>query len=65
MTWLAVFPTITMAQWLLGTSVAHLALPVRTLIVTALVVPVVSYVMLPRIVKAEARLARRVRHQGR
>lgn len=58
LTWLAVYPTITVIQELLGTSVAHLALPVRTLIVTALVAPVVVYLALPQIMKADRRIAR-------
>ena len=57
LTWLAVYPTITIVQELLGTSVAHFALPVRTLIVTALVAPVVVYLALPQIVKADRRIA--------
>jgi antibiotic biosynthesis monooxygenase (ABM) superfamily enzyme len=65
LTWLAVYPTITVVQLFLGTSVAHFALPVRTLIVTALVAPVVVYVALPQILKIDRRLARAWVNRGR
>jgi antibiotic biosynthesis monooxygenase (ABM) superfamily enzyme len=65
LTWLAVYPTITVVQMLLGTSVAHLALPVRTLIVTALVAPVVVYLALPQILKADRKIAKAWVNRGR
>jgi hypothetical protein len=51
-TWLAVYPTVTLASILLGPHTAHLPLALRTLILTALVVPVVSYGLTPVLLRA-------------
>ncbi|OLE26946.1 MAG: hypothetical protein AUG49_06855 [Catenulispora sp. 13_1_20CM_3_70_7] len=59
LTWIAVYPTITVIQSLLGTHVARYPLPLRTLIVTVLMAPLVTYLMLPAVLKAHARLADR------
>ncbi|MFJ9843712.1 hypothetical protein ACIRYZ_25300 [Kitasatospora sp. NPDC101155] len=59
LTWLAVYPTITAAFVLLGPYLGHLPLPLRTLVMTALVVPVVSYALMPLLLKAETKFARR------
>ncbi|MFH9353773.1 hypothetical protein [Kitasatospora sp. NPDC017646] len=59
LTWLAVYPTITAAFILLGPHLGQLPLPVRTLVMTGLVVPVVVYALLPLLLKAESKLARR------
>ncbi|MGI5349532.1 hypothetical protein ACQEU8_15220 [Streptomyces sp. CA-250714] len=55
-TWLAVYPTITVALGLLGPATATMPLPLRTLILTAVVVPVSAYVLIPALFKANARL---------
>ncbi|GAA1975714.1 hypothetical protein [Catenulispora subtropica] len=60
LTWMAVYPTITLVQTLLGTHVAAYPLPVRTLVVTALVAPLVVYLVLPTVMKAHAGLLRRL-----
>ncbi|MFC0600217.1 hypothetical protein [Streptomyces palmae] len=52
LTWLAVYPTITAAFLLLGPFTAHLPLALRTLVMTAIVVPVVVYVLIPALLKA-------------
>lgn len=57
-TWLAVYPTITLVLGLLGPTTAHLPLLLRTLILTAIVVPVAAYVLIPLLMKANAALAR-------
>ncbi|RAG86166.1 hypothetical protein DN069_08220 [Streptacidiphilus pinicola] len=59
LTWLAVYPTITGAFLLFGPFTAHLPMAVRTLVMTGLVVPVVVYVLMPALLRAEARLMRR------
>ncbi|MFB7905806.1 hypothetical protein ACFC1T_05220 [Kitasatospora sp. NPDC056076] len=59
LTWLAVYPTITTAFLLLGPHLGSLPVPLRTLVMTALVVPVVVYALMPLLLKAETRLARR------
>ncbi|MGW7440854.1 hypothetical protein [Streptomyces sp. NPDC054849] len=58
-TWLAVYPTITVALGLLGSVLGGLALPLQTLILTAIVVPLAVYVIVPALMKANARLTRR------
>ncbi|MBD0691692.1 hypothetical protein [Streptomyces sp. CBMA123] len=59
LTWLAVYPTITTAFLLLGPYLGNLPLALRTLVMTALVVPVVVYALMPLLLKAETRLTRR------
>ncbi|MFF7632280.1 hypothetical protein ACFZB9_03900 [Kitasatospora sp. NPDC008050] len=46
-TWVAVYPTITLVLGLLGPHTAHLPLVVRTLILSGIVVPVVVYGLIP------------------
>lgn len=58
-TWIAVYPTITVVLGLLGPATAHLPLVLRTLILTAIVVPVAAYVLIPLLMKANAALTRR------
>ncbi|MFE4976847.1 hypothetical protein ACFRAR_32685 [Kitasatospora sp. NPDC056651] len=60
LTWLAVYPTITAAFVLLGPHLGRLPLALRTLVMTGLVVPVVVYALLPLLLKAERKLARRL-----
>lgn len=62
-TWIAVYPTITIALAVLGPAIADLPLPLQTLILTAVVVPPVSYVLMPRLLAAAA--ATRSRTSGR
>ncbi|GHE62551.1 hypothetical protein GCM10018785_34480 [Streptomyces longispororuber] len=57
-TWLAVYPTITVALAALGPATAHLPLLLRTLILTAIVVPVAAYALIPLLMKANAALTR-------
>lgn len=45
--WLAIYPLITMLLWLLGDRLTMYPLGVRTFILTALAVPIVSYLLLP------------------
>lgn len=63
LTWLAVYPTITAAFVLLGPYLGHLPLALRTLVMTGLVVPVVVYALMPLLLKAETKLARRHRRR--
>ncbi|GAA4957723.1 hypothetical protein GCM10023205_20180 [Yinghuangia aomiensis] len=58
-TWLAVYPTITLVLGLLGPATAHLPLPLRTLILTGFVVPTVAYGLIPLLTKANAAFSRR------
>lgn len=56
LTWVAVYPTITILQSLLGSRVAAYPLPVRTLVLTVFMAPLVTYLMLPAVMKAHAKV---------
>jgi antibiotic biosynthesis monooxygenase (ABM) superfamily enzyme len=45
--WLAIYPLITLLYFLLGSSLSGLPLMLRTLILTAIAVPVMFYFLLP------------------
>jgi antibiotic biosynthesis monooxygenase (ABM) superfamily enzyme len=60
-TWLAVYVMIMATQTLLGPLLGALSLPVRTLVVTGVVVPTVVYALVPAILRAYAALRRRTR----
>ncbi|MFE2994976.1 hypothetical protein ACFXG4_08195 [Nocardia sp. NPDC059246] len=59
-TWLAVYPTITIALALLGPEMASLPVFVRTLVLTAIVVPTSTYVLIPMLMKANHHLTLRL-----
>lgn len=59
MIWLAVFPTLTALQLLLQDVLAEFPLIARTLVLSSLVVPVVVYLILPRLQRARAALVSR------
>jgi uncharacterized protein len=46
-TWLAVYPTLTLLLELFGDDLSKLALPLRTLVISAVLVPVAIYVVVP------------------
>ena len=53
LSWVGIYPTITLLLWLLPpTLLEHLPLPMVTLIVTGIVVPLMSYVVMPVLVRA-------------
>ncbi len=64
-TWLAIYPTITLALWLFQ-QFGLLALPLalRTLVLTAVLVPVMVYVLIPALTVALRALAARA-HDAR
>jgi antibiotic biosynthesis monooxygenase (ABM) superfamily enzyme len=47
--WLAIYPTITFLLWLAGPSMASWALPLRTLSITAVLVPLMVFLLIPAI----------------
>ena len=52
LTWAGIYPTITLVLWLLlPTLLEYLPLPLMTLVVTGIVVPLMSYVVMPTMVK--------------
>jgi len=46
--WLALFPTVTLIFWLFGEQLAQIPLLLRTFLVTAVVMLLMSYVLMPR-----------------
>lgn len=62
MIWLAVFPTLTAINLVLGGWLATLEPVLRTLLLTTLAVPIVIYGIMPRLHRVRSRLmARRAR----
>ncbi|WP_433561536.1 hypothetical protein ACQP1O_28600 [Nocardia sp. CA-151230] len=59
-TWIAVYPTITITLALIGPTTADTPLPLRTLVLTIIVVPIVIYLLVPILTKAIHRLTSRV-----
>jgi antibiotic biosynthesis monooxygenase (ABM) superfamily enzyme len=47
MIWVVIYPTINLIMLLLGSSLNELALPLRTLIMTFILVPLMVYVLMP------------------
>lgn len=47
MVWIAIYPSITLVQFLIGKQIINLPLPLRTLIMTGILVPLMVYVLLP------------------
>jgi antibiotic biosynthesis monooxygenase (ABM) superfamily enzyme len=47
MVWIAIYPSITLVQLLIGNQIISLPLPLRTLIMTGILVPLMVYVLLP------------------
>lgn len=45
--WLAIYPLITLLLFVLGSHIEGLPLPVKTLILTVIAVPLVYYIILP------------------
>ena len=45
--WLAIYPSITFIQWLVGPKIQTWPLAVRTLALTAVLVPVMVYLLIP------------------
>lgn len=58
MIWLGVFPTLALLDLVLGSVLEPLPALVRTLVLTGLTVPIVVYLVLPRIQRARAALVR-------
>jgi hypothetical protein len=47
MVWLAIYPAITVLQFLIGDVLVRLPIPLRTLILTGILVPLMVFVLLP------------------
>ncbi|TVT48159.1 MAG: antibiotic biosynthesis monooxygenase [Denitromonas halophila] len=51
-TWLGIFPTVSLLLYVLGPALAPLPYLLRTAILTAIVVPCMTYVVMPRLTRA-------------
>lgn len=49
--WVAIYPSITQLSMLFGPQLQNMALPMRTLIMTAILVPLMVFVLLPALNK--------------
>ncbi|WP_297868752.1 hypothetical protein [uncultured Flavobacterium sp.] len=47
MVWLAIYPAITLLTYLIGDLIKKLPLPIKTLIMTGILVPLMVFVLLP------------------
>lgn len=47
MVWIAIYPTITLVQFLIGDSLIQLPIPLRTLFLTLILVPLMVFILLP------------------
>ncbi|WP_298392814.1 hypothetical protein [Flavobacterium sp.] len=47
MVWIAIYPSITLVSLLIGDCIKSFPLPVRTLIMTGILVPLMVFVLLP------------------
>ncbi len=59
MIWVAVFPTLTVLNLLLGDSLADLPSVLRTFVLATVAVPIVIYGLMPRLHRIRARIVRR------
>jgi antibiotic biosynthesis monooxygenase (ABM) superfamily enzyme len=57
-TWLAIYPALTITLALLGPALAPLPLYLRTLVMTAVLVPIMVYVLVPAVQRIFARWLR-------
>ncbi len=48
-TWIAIYPLITIILWLFGDQLAQLPVPLRTLILTVILVPLMVFWAVPRL----------------
>jgi antibiotic biosynthesis monooxygenase (ABM) superfamily enzyme len=51
LTWLAIYPLITAILWLFGSFLALFPLPLRTLILTGALVYLMTYIVMPKLMK--------------
>jgi uncharacterized protein len=57
--WLAIYPSLTFVLWLIGPTIAHWPLELRTLVATALLVPWMVFFMIPALQRLLAPWLRR------
>ncbi|WP_371268034.1 hypothetical protein [Flavobacterium sp.] len=45
--WIAIYPSITLLNYIIGEGLNHFPIPIRTLIVTGILVPLMVFILLP------------------
>ncbi|MBC8883437.1 hypothetical protein H9X57_08560 [Flavobacterium piscinae] len=45
--WIAIYPSITLLHYIIGEELNHFPIPIRTLILTGILVPLMVFVLLP------------------
>lgn len=58
MIWVAVFPTLTVLNLVLGDTLADLPSVARTFVLATVAVPIVIYLLMPRLHRVRARILR-------
>jgi antibiotic biosynthesis monooxygenase (ABM) superfamily enzyme len=51
MVWIAIYPTITFVSYLIGDVIKEWPLPLKTLLMTGILVPTMVFVLLPILIK--------------
>lgn len=59
LTWIAIFPLVTLGSLALEPFTQHWPLPLRTLVLTLVVVPLAVYLVVPALMKARGAILRR------
>ena len=47
LTWIGLWPTVTLMMWIVRPQLAELAVPLQTLIMTAMIVPLMTWGLMP------------------
>ncbi len=47
LTWVGIYPLITLILWLFGENLSHVTLPLRTLFLTLILVPLMTLLVMP------------------
>ncbi|HRH56939.1 MAG TPA: hypothetical protein PLS10_04745 [Chitinophagales bacterium] len=51
MVWIAIYPTITLVSFLIGPYLKELPIPLRTLVLTLILVPLMVFIIMPNLQK--------------
>lgn len=51
LSWIGLWPTVTLTMWIVRPQLASLAVPTQTLIMTAMIVPLMTWVLMPTLTR--------------
>lgn len=51
LSWIGLWPTVTLTMWIVRPHLASLAVPAQTLIMTAMIVPLMTWVLMPTLTR--------------